>query len=130
MSGGWVSAELDEDDDEDGDGGRQPGRPLLPGLEPLRLPRVVLQRALKALRLGGGGALELAGVDATALLELAQELVLQVRHLREEADQRRVYGGRRAVPAQPGAAVGAEAGVAQVLGVAVGTGDGIDHGYL
>src|SRR3989304_1348614 len=128
--GGWVSAELDDDYDEDGDGGRQAGRPLLPGLEPLRLPRVVLQRALKALCRGGGGALELAGVDATALLELAQQLVLQVGDLREEADQRRVQSRRRAVPAQPGAAVRAEAGAAQGFSVAVGAGHRIYHGYL
>jgi hypothetical protein len=81
---------------------------------------VVLQRVLKVLRLGGDGALELAGVDATALLELAQELVLKVRHLCEEADQRRVHGGRGAVAAEPGAAVRAEAGAAQVFGSQLG----------
>src|SRR3990170_2238459 len=122
--------DLDDGDDQDGGGGGQPGRPLLPGLEPLRLSRVVIQRALKGLRLDGDGALELAGVDATALLELAQELVLKVRHLREEADQRGVHRGRGAVPPEPRAPVRAEAGAAQGLGVTVGTGDGIDHGYL
>ena len=127
MGGSWVvlCRELDYQDDEEDNRSGEAGCPSLPGLQPLRLVGVMIERALEALRLRGDGPFELAGVDAAPPLELAQEVLLQVGNLRQQPDQRRVDGRRQAVAADAGAAVRAEASAPQVLGVTVGTGYGL-----
>ena len=94
-------------------------------LDPCRRP-VVPGKSQSRVHLDG--AVELAGVGAAALVELAHELALKVGDLGEEADEGGVDGGRCAVTAEAGAAVGAEANAAKVLGVAGGTGHGVKHG--